>query len=65
MKGIAATVGIAATMMGGLFMFQGLGIIRWPSDSFMVGNRDWVGYGALIALVGGALVLFANRRSKS
>lgn len=64
-KGIMAIVGIVAAMMGALFMFQGLGIIRWPSDSFMVGDRTWVLYGAMIALAGGLLVSLANRKPKS
>lgn len=65
LKGIAAIVGIVAAMMGSLFLLQGLGVVRWPSDSFMVGNRDWVLYGAIIALAGGLLVALANRRPGS
>ncbi|MBL0928759.1 MAG: hypothetical protein IBJ15_01345 [Alphaproteobacteria bacterium] len=61
LKGIMAMVGIAAAMMGALFMFQGLGIVRWPSDSFMIGDRNWVAYGLMIALAGGLMILFANR----
>jgi len=64
-KGIIAVIGIAAIMMGGLFMLQGLDIVRWPSSSFMLGDRNWVGYGALIAIAGGGLLLLANRGSKS
>lgn len=63
-KGILAIVGIVAAMMGTLFALQGLGIIRWPSDSFMVGDRTWVAYGAMIALGGGLLVSLANRKPK-
>lgn len=64
LKGIMAIVGVAAAMMGAPFMFQGLGIVRWPSDSFMVGDRTWVGYGALVAIAGGILTLLAGRRPK-
>ena len=42
LKGLMAIVGIVAMMMGALFLLQGLGIVRWPSDSFMGGDRDWV-----------------------
>ncbi|WP_428679466.1 hypothetical protein [Sphingopyxis sp.] len=62
LKGIMAVAGIVAMMMGTLFLLQGLGIVRWPSDSFMVGDRNWVLYGAMIALAGGVLVSFANRK---
>lgn len=65
LKGLMAMVGIAAVMMGALFMLQGLDIVRWPSSSFMLGDRNWVGYGALIVMGGGALLLLASRQSKS
>lgn len=64
-KGIMAIVGIAAAMAGALFIFQGLGVVRWPSDSFMINDRNWVAYGAMITLAGGLLTLFANRPPRS
>jgi len=64
LKGLMAIAGIVAMMMGALFLLQGLGIVRWPSDSFMVGDRDWVLYGAMIALAGGLTVSLANRNPR-
>ncbi|AJA10191.1 Putative membrane protein [Sphingopyxis fribergensis] len=64
-KGILVIVGVAAVMVGSLFMFQGLGIVRWPSTSFMIDDRAWVGYGSLVVLAGGVLLFLANRPPKS
>ena len=64
LKGLMAIAGIVAMMMGALFLLQGLGIVRWPSDSFMVCDRDWVLYGAMIALAGGLTVSLANRNPR-
>lgn len=64
LKGVMVIVGVAAAMMGALFMFQGLGVVRWPSDSFMVGDRDWVGYGVLVVLAGNVLIWLGSRRPK-
>jgi hypothetical protein len=62
LKGLLAIAGIVAMMMGALFLLQGLGLVRWPEDSFMVGDRSWVLYGAMIALAGGLLVSISNRK---
>jgi hypothetical protein len=58
---LLSALGILMILAGLLFSLQGLGIIRWPADSFMVGVSDWVWRGALLAL-GGALLLWAGRR---
>ena len=61
MRMLLSALGILMLLAGLLFSLQGLGIIRWPADSFMVGVSDWVWRGALLAL-GGALLLWAGRR---
>jgi hypothetical protein len=61
MRMLLSALGILMILAGLLFSLQGLGIIRWPADSFMVGVSDWVWRGALLAL-GGALLLWAGRR---
>ena len=38
-------------LAGLLFVLQSCGIVG-PESSFMVGNPDWFGYGALIVLAG-------------
>lgn len=56
---------------GGLMVFsglfwalQGLGIIMWPPESFMLADRAWTLYGAIWALVGAGLIwVLRGRRS--
>ncbi len=57
--------------LGGLMVFsglfwalQGLGIIMWPADSFMLADPAWTLYGSIWALIGAGLiwVLRGSRR---
>ncbi|MBN8842463.1 MAG: hypothetical protein J0H88_04365 [Sphingomonadales bacterium] len=61
-KGIMAIVGVAAIMMGALWILQGLDIVRWPESSFMLGDRIWTRNGAILAVVGALLVWFSRKR---
>lgn len=48
--------GIAALLMGGLWVGQGLGLIMWPASSFMLAQGQWALIGAGLMLLGlGAL----------
>jgi hypothetical protein len=49
-------------LMGILWILQGFNVPNVPS-SFMTANMQWAAYGAGLALVGGFLVLWVNRRS--
>lgn len=62
MKGIMAAIGIAAVMMGLLWMLQGLNIVRWPASSFMLGDTAWTRNGAILAALGAMLVWMAGKR---
>lgn len=62
LKGVMAMVGIAAIMMGGLWILQGLNIVRWPASSFMLGDTTWTRNGAVLAVVGALLLWFARKR---
>lgn len=62
LKGIMAIVGVAAVVVGGLWMLQGLDIVRWPASSFMLGDIIWTRNGAALAVAGAALLWFARRR---
>lgn len=55
-------VGGIVTAIGVIWMAQGLGVLRWPATSFMVDNRPWIGWGALVALAGVGLLAAARRR---
>ena len=61
-RGLAAIVGVAMVLMGGLWILQGLDIVRWPASSFMLGDITWTRNGAALAVVGVALLWFARRR---
>ena len=60
-KLLAAIFGIVFILIGLLWIGQGLGVIRWPSDSFMIDVRMWSWNGMALALVGGALVWWSRR----
>ena len=61
MRMLLNALGILMLACGLLFALQGLGIVCWPADSFMVGVSDWAWRGGLLAL-GGLLLLWAGRR---
>ena len=50
-------------LSGGLWIFQGLGIIEWPADSFMLAETRWVLIGALTFAIGLGLFLRAERKA--
>ena len=62
-KGLMAIVGVAAILMGGLWMLQGLDIVHWPSSSFMLGDPTWTRNGMVLAVAGVLLIWFARRRA--
>lgn len=62
LKGVMTIVGVAMVVMGGLWVLQGLGLVRWPSDSFMLGDILWTRNGAILAAVGLLLIVLGRRR---
>ena len=62
LKGIMAIIGVAAVMMGGLWILQGLDIVRWPSSSFMLGDITWTRNGTVLLVIGVTMIWFANRK---
>ena len=61
MKAPLMLMGITALAGGLLFFGQGLGYIRWPASSFMMGMSEWVYYGGVIAFAGLLLIIIARR----
>lgn len=47
--------GMAFMLSGGLWALQGLGIVTWPAESFMLADRAWAIYGALTFMLGALL----------
>ena len=58
---ILLIVGVAATLMGLLWIGQGLGYIHWPASSFMLDQRPWADRGAALAVVGLLCVIVGRR----
>jgi hypothetical protein len=61
MKTLLTFIGSALLAMGVLWSCQGAGIIRWPAESFMISQSQWVYYGGITALVGLVIVIVARR----
>jgi len=61
MRTLLVSVGIIALAAGLVFMAQGAGFVRWPAESFMISQTQWIYYGGAIALAGLLLVLFVRR----
>ncbi len=62
-RGLAAIVGVAMVLMGGLWILQGLDIVRWPASSFMLGDIVWTRNGAVLAVLGLVLIWLGGRRA--
>jgi uncharacterized membrane protein len=52
LRGSLFAVGILAVAMGLLWIGQGLGIIMWPSSSFMLAEPQWAVNGTVLAALG-------------
>jgi hypothetical protein len=61
-KSAAAILGVAMILVGLLWAGQGLGIIRWPASSFMLGDIIWTRNGTVLAVAGVVLTWFARKR---
>lgn len=64
MKTLLLIAGVAALLMGLLWIGQGLGYIHWPASSFMLDQRPWALRGAIAAVVGVVLIVLSRRRER-
>ncbi|QDM39971.1 MULTISPECIES: hypothetical protein [Bacteria] len=62
LKLIAQIFGVALVLSGGLWALQGLGLVMWPAESFMLADRSWALYGGLTVVVGLLLIWWGSRR---
>ncbi len=62
---LVALIGVLATLMGLLWIGQGLGIIMWPASSFMLADRQWAVNGAILAVVGLVLIWLSRRTRRA
>lgn len=59
---IAQVFGVALVLAGGLWALQGLGLVMWPAESFMLADRSWAVYGSVTVVVGAVLFWWGSRR---
>ena len=62
MRLVSSLIGIAMICMGSVWILQGLNLAF--RVGFMVGNFHWTIYGAILALVGIAQVVWSNTRQR-
>lgn len=62
LKVLALVLGVLMILVGGLWIGQGLNIIRWPADSFMIGVPKWSWNGMFLAIGGVVLIGLARRK---
>ena len=60
-RGIMLVIGVLALLMGLLWIGQGLGVIMWPAESFMLADRKWAVNGTILAAVALLLIWLARR----
>jgi hypothetical protein len=53
--------GIALMLSGGLWALQGLGLVMWPAESFMLAESRWAVIGSVTFLIGLALFVIGTR----
>jgi hypothetical protein len=52
LRGLLLGLGVVVTLLSVIWIFQGLGLLQWPSESFMLGDRKWAINGGISAVVG-------------
>jgi uncharacterized membrane protein len=57
-------VGGLLIAFGIIWTLQGLGVLRWPADSFMLARSEWAVYGGLTAAAGAAFAALGFRLSR-
>jgi hypothetical protein len=63
MRVVSSLIGLVMVLMGAVWILQGLDLAF--RVGFMVGQRRWVLFGAILALVGLAQIVWSNIRQSS
>ena len=64
MARILQVLGLLLVLAGGLWTLQGLGLVMWPAESFMLADRQWAINGAIVLAVGVILIVVGTRRRR-
>lgn len=62
MRFVLQIAGVALILAGGLWTLQGLGIVKWPADSFMLADESWAVKGLIAVAIGAGLLWLGARR---
>jgi hypothetical protein len=62
MRALVFGVGILACMIGLVWIGQGTGYFPYPERSFMISQPAWAYRGAMLFVIGAALVWVGRRR---
>jgi hypothetical protein len=63
MRVVSSLIGVLMVLMGIVWILQGLNLAF--RVGFMVGDYHWTIYGAILALIGVAQVVWSNTRSRT
>ena len=63
MRRALTILGLLMIAAGLLWAAQGAGIFPYPAQSFMIGNRPWIGWGLLMAVAGLVVLTLGRRRA--
>lgn len=62
LKMLALVLAVLMVLMGGLWIGQGLNIIKWPAESFMIGVPKWSVNGSILLVAGLVVAWWARRK---
>ncbi len=64
-KSISVPIGLLFVVMGGIWILQGLNLAWGPlARSFMQNDRQWAVYGAFLAAVGVAMIVWGFAKTR-
>jgi drug/metabolite transporter superfamily protein YnfA len=64
-RSIGLLIGTLLVVMGGIWILQGLNLAWGPlARSFMQNDRQWAVYGAILAIAGLGLIVWAYRKPR-
>jgi uncharacterized protein YjeT (DUF2065 family) len=56
--------GMFLVALGFVWAAQGFGLLRWPADSFMLGERQWALRGGAMVLAGAVILWLVARQRR-
>ena len=63
MRIVSSLIGLLLVFMGGVWILQGINMAPGPLNrGFMVGDKQWVAWGALAVVIGLSQIFWSNTR---